>query len=245
MPGREHEAVVPQPKGAPSPPRWDLDFDRLASDLAPLGSATRLRLLNYLTTPRYLEEIASFLQMNRYAAKKHVDQLLEAGMITRTPAQRGDALVVEYRIVQEKLFEVFDAMRALGTLRPVGASRDDTSRTKAAEAHPSDRRAGAESPRLVVVYGIEVGASHVVDGGAQPWLIGRDATCGLSLQGDPFVSARHAQVEWKGGAHVLTDLFSTNGTTLDWARIDPGRPMPLQNGSIVGVGKTLFVFRDR
>lgn len=234
--------TAPRP---PTPPRWDLDFERLAHDLAPLGSATRLRLLNYLTSPRYLEEIATFLEMNRYAAKKHLDQLVEVGVISKAPAQRAEGLVVEYRIVPEKLFEVFDSMRALGTLRPVGAPPEDLARTKAVEGVPRDRRTELSTPRFVVVYGVDIGTTIPLGAGEGPWMIGREPDCTLRLRSDPFSSGRHAQIERRAGTYHLTDLFSTNGTMLDWERIAPGRALPLTNGQVVGVGKTLLLFRDR
>lgn len=234
------------PPRAPTPPRWDLDFEGLARDLAPLGSATRLRLLNYLTSPRYLEEVATFLEMNRNAAKKHVDQLVKAGVVSKAPAQREGGLVVEYRIVPEKLFEVFDSMRALGTLRPVGAPPVDLARTKAVEGVPRDRTMENVLPRFVVVYGIDVGATvPVTPTGDAPWLMGREKDCPLQLSNDPFASGRHAQIERRAGVFQLTDLFSTNGTMLDWERIPPGRAMPLANGHVVGIGKTILLFRDR
>lgn len=230
---------------APTPPRWDLDFAGLARDLSPLGSATRLRLLNYLTTPRYLEEIATFLEMNRNAAKKHIDQLVETGVVSKSPAQRDEGLVIEYRIVPEKLFEVFDAMRALGTLRPLGAPVDDLARTKAAVGVARDRSAENARPRLVVVYGVDLGATVPLADGTGPLFAGRDPACQVRLGNDPFASGRHAQIERRGGSFVLTDLFSTNGTLLDWERIPPGQAMPLANGHVVGMGKTLLLFRDR
>ncbi|HVM44372.1 MAG TPA: FHA domain-containing protein [Candidatus Thermoplasmatota archaeon] len=231
----------PQP---PTPPRWDLDFEGLARDLAPLGSGTRLRLLNYLTSPRYLEEIAGFLEMNRNAAKKHVDQLVGSGVVSKAPAQRDEGLVVEYRIVPEKLFEVFDAMRALGTLRPLGVAPDDLARTKAVVAGARDRTAENSAPRLVVVYGVDLGAAHRLESG-NAWSIGREKGCGIQLINDPFASSRHAQIERRAGGFEITDLFSRNGTLLDWDRLPPGQAMPLANGQVVGIGKTLLLFRDR
>lgn len=236
------------PPRPPTPPRWDIDFVGLARDLSPLGSATRLRLLNYLTTPRYLEEVATFLEMNRYAAKKHLDQLLETGVVSKAPAQRAEGLVIEYRIVPEKLFEVFDAMRALGTLRPLGGPLEDLARTKAVVGVPRDRRAEAETPRLIVVYGVDLGATVPLARGPakeDAWSIGRDPECALQLRSDPFASGRHAEIQRVAGAFQVTDLFSTNGTLVDWERITPGKATPLANGQVLGVGKTLLLFRDR
>lgn len=232
-----------------TPPRWDLDFEALARDLRPLGSPTRVRLLNLLTVPRYLEEIASFLKINRYAAKKHMDQLVKTGLVTKTPTQRTQGLVVEYRVVPQKLFELFDSMRALGTLRPAlgGTEVARVDRTKFSAPAKARTAADALTPRFVVVYGVDLGTIVPLEStkGASAWTIGRDAGCDMRLEADPFASARHARIERQGGAYTLTDLYSTNGTFLEWERLAPGQPRPLDNGHVVGVGKTLLLFRNR
>ncbi|HEX2022920.1 MAG TPA: FHA domain-containing protein, partial [Candidatus Thermoplasmatota archaeon] len=78
-----------------------------------------------------------------------------------------------------------------------------------------------------------------------PWIVGRDPECEVHLPGDAFVSGKHAQIERHGGAHRVRDLFSKNGTLLDWERLPAGEPRPLENGQVVGIGKTLLLFRDR
>jgi len=242
-------AGMASPPVAASPPRWDLDFEALAKELRPLGNPTRVRLLNLLTVPRYLEEIASYLKINRYAAKKHMDQLVRTGLVSKTPTQREQGLVVEYRVVPQKLFELFDSMRALGTLRPVPGIReaprvDRTKLSTPAKARPSS---DALAPRLVVVYGVDLGTVIPLESakGGASWTLGRDAACDARLESDPFASARHVRIDRQGGSYTITDLYSTNGTFLEWERLPAGQPRALENGHVVGVGKTLFLFRTR
>lgn len=235
--------VVPSP--SPAPPRWDLDYEALARDLSPLGNATRLRLLNYLTRPHYLEEIASFLKVNRSAAKKHLDQLVEAGLVARHAGMRDSGPVVEYRIVPERLFEVFDHTRSLGTLRPSGAAAD-LSRTKVGAPATAVVLETDARPRLHVAYGVEIGSVIVLPELKAPATLGRDArSCDVVVGADPFVSSRHAQIAGTKDGFLLTDLYSTNGTLVDGVRIAPGTPVPLRNGHIVTLGRTLLVFRNR
>lgn len=247
--GKDAGVVASRPSPLPTtPPRWDIDFEAFARDVAPLGNPTRVRLLNYLTLPRYLEEIASFLVMNRNAARKHVEELLRAGFVAKAAAQRETGLVVEYRLVSEKLFELFDTMRAVGTLRPIEPGGNaPTVRTKQVEATARRPGGGSDEPRLVVVYGVNLGAAVPLAGkrDGAPWVLGREPDCDVRLASDPFASGRHAQVECREGGFLATDLYSKNGTMVDWERIPPGQPVPLENGQIVGVGKTLFLFRNR
>jgi pSer/pThr/pTyr-binding forkhead associated (FHA) protein len=79
-----------------------------------------------------------------------------------------------------------------------------------------------------------------VGGGIQ---IGR----GVSLTGsgppfdDPRVSRAHAEITRASGGYQICDLGSTNGTFVDGARVN--EPFPIQDGSVIGVGPYVFVFR--
>jgi pSer/pThr/pTyr-binding forkhead associated (FHA) protein len=79
--------------------------------------------------------------------------------------------------------------------------------------------------------------------GSGPWLIGRESTAQVCLDFDPFVSSRHAEVRRKDDGFEVADLYSRNGTRLDWQGLDRGGQRELADGSIVGVGRSLLVFR--
>lgn len=224
------------------PPRWDLDLDALAASLTPLSNATRLRLLNHLVVPRHLEELAGLLGMNRSAARKHVEQLVEAGFATRTPVQRGGSFVVEYSVDPARVFEAFDTLRSLATLRPAFAP---ASQTKSDEPLVPGAGVAAAAPCLVEAYGVEVGKLHPLAGARDAWTLGRDAGADIPLPADPFISGRHAIVERATTGFALRDLGSRNGTFVDGSRLPVGEARALANGSIVGIGHTLLVFRSK
>ena len=48
--------------------------------------------------------------------------------------------------------------------------------------------------------------------------IGRDPQCGVFIDA-PLLSRDHARVDYRGGAHVLVDLGSTNFTKVNGQRI--------------------------
>ncbi len=58
---------------------------------------------------------------------------------------------------------------------------------------------------------------------------------------DPNVSGFHAEVSREGGAYVLRDLGSTNGTLVDG---EPVTELALQHGARIRMGATRFVFVD-
>lgn len=94
--------------------------------------------------------------------------------------------------------------------------------------------------RLVVVASdiLPLGAAVVLD---QPEvLLGRDPRAAAVLDGDDFVSGRHAMVRARGGAPTVTDLGSTNGTYVNGERI--AAETPLQEGDEVAVGSTRMIY---
>jgi adenylate cyclase len=77
------------------------------------------------------------------------------------------------------------------------------------------------------------------------FVIGKDIACGLRLQGDPYVSIFHAKVLQDGGAWVIEDLGSTNGTWVNaggtpaaWRRVRARAPLYM--GDQVRIGHTVL-----
>ncbi|MDR1884966.1 MAG: FHA domain-containing protein [Synergistaceae bacterium] len=66
-------------------------------------------------------------------------------------------------------------------------------------------------------------------------VLGRSGETLEFFSGIMTVSRRHARVESRGDAWQIEDLGSTNGTWVNGARIDPGRPLPLKPGDTVAL----------
>lgn len=66
-------------------------------------------------------------------------------------------------------------------------------------------------------------------------LVGRGPECALRLSGT-YVSAQHALIRWHDRAWELLDRGSRNGTRLDDAALEPGRPYALNKGAIITFG---------
>ncbi|MGQ0537152.1 MAG: FHA domain-containing protein [Methanobacteriota archaeon] len=231
-----------------SVPRLDIDFESLAKDLHPLGNPKRLHLLHYLTQPHYLEEVASELKMARQSAQKHIDQLLEVGVIRKQHGERASGPVTEYLLDQRRLFTINEEFGKLGTLQPKGgaASMEMLSRTQLSPAMPPREPPTEDAtPRLVIVHGMKIGTVVKLKPGKGSWLVGRDTSADVPVDYDPFISNRHAEIRAEQGKFKLVDAFSTNGTFLNWRRVDRGAATDLRHGDVVGVGKTLLLFRER
>lgn len=76
------------------------------------------------------------------------------------------------------------------------------------------------------------------------WVVGsRVESTALKLS-YPQVSGRHFQFVFSGSAWCVEDLNSTNGTSVDGRRLEPGQPAPLSAGSTLGLGISLSAVVD-
>ena len=73
--------------------------------------------------------------------------------------------------------------------------------------------------------------------------VGRAGGCDVVID-DDSVSARHARLEFEGGAWRITDLGSTNGTAIGGAKLAPNVPAPLPYGSLVRFGGVKLEFQE-
>lgn len=216
-------------------------FDALAAYLKVLGNPKRLHLLQFLVHPHYLEEIASELKMARQTAQEHVQQLLDIGVVQRVRGKRETGPVTEYVVVPQRLFSIHQEFGKLGVLEPELEEqllRPPTSPLVTGAAAPKEQ----DLPRLTIVHGMRIGQTTALTGQG-PWLLGREATATVVLDYDPFVSSRHAEVRRVANGFEVADLYSSNGTFVEWKRLPRGATQRVENGAVVRVGKTLLLFR--
>ncbi len=69
--------------------------------------------------------------------------------------------------------------------------------------------------------------------------LGRSSRCDVVLD-DPNVSRRHAELRPRGGSWVLTDLGSTNGSSVNGRRIDA--PTVVKAGDEIELGTSVMTF---
>ena len=218
----------------------------LADALAALSSQPRLALLRELRVPKTLREIelpaeeeGSERNLSRQSVRKHLDRLLEVGVVLARDADRVYGETVEYVVNHQKLYALSEAFRGLARLRPVAEPPVDT-------MHAGDAPSGSiRGPCLVLVKGLEEGKVFPLAPPApsRGWVLGRRRDAEVSLDFDPFVSAENSVVEWREGRHVLRDLAaSRNGTLVNFRPLPKGGSVPLRHGDLVGVGRTILMF---
>lgn len=96
-------------------------------------------------------------------------------------------------------------------------------------------------PRLRVeqAMGLRSGDEYDLSQGA---VLGRGDAADIRLE-DPFASSRHARLVRQGGAVVLEDMGSTNGTYLNEELLSG--PQPLHPGDRVRIGDSEFTYLER
>lgn len=230
--------------------------DRAASDrelcryLAALSVPNRIALLRKLQLPHALGDIAlpavrarGALQpsraLSRTAVQEHLGKLHELGLVEARSVVRDGRRVTEYVVNHARLFVLVEELRDLGLIR---ASRGGPEGTVAGAATEGEVRL-PQGPALVVVGGPLEGAAFALSG-AGPWRVGRGEGLEVPLPHDPFVSKENAVVRGKGAARVVEALAgSKNGTRVNWRPLRPGETAALAPGDVLGVGRSLLVFR--
>lgn len=96
-------------------------------------------------------------------------------------------------------------------------------------------RGAAVTPRGLTGWELEIGGLRLPLS-ERPFVLGRDPECELPLK-DPRVSWRHLRLELTGGAPLLTDLGSSNGTYVNGVRVD-SEPRSLRRETIIQIGDT-------
>jgi phage tail-like protein len=103
---------------------------------------------------------------------------------------------------------------------------------------------GAVSPQqvgqLIVLRGDEVVTTAPLTSGELT--IGRGPDNGLVLS-DQTVSGHHARLHVEGDDHLLTDVGSTNGTTVDGVRLLRNQPIRLTDGCVIQIGGFDLIYK--
>lgn len=236
--------------------RQGLDLDRLETYLKALAYSARLELLLHLRQPRTMDEIhltAGTEQpgtpgrvLTRQAIQNHLDQLVEVGLvrvgITQRKGRRG---IHEYTLDLPRLFALTEELRKVTMLPPERPIDPFATQGLSAEVQPT----WEDGAKLVLVHGIGEGSAFALLTKAlappRGWVVGRAPDAAVRLEYDPFVSSENAEILREGKGYRLLDLRSArNGTHVNWRVLPRGSEVPLRDGDVIGVGRTLLVFRS-
>lgn len=214
------------------------DASQLVRVLEALASPTRLALLHRLASPAFVPDLARELALTRQTLQKHLDALVEVGLVHAQPARRGALPATQYVTSPAGLFGFKESVKAIAV---PDARLLPALPTRLADS-PSPQRE-RDGPGLLLVHGDAPGRWYPLRGGPT-WVVGRDARDDVPLSYDPFASVRHAMVRRDGATWRVTDLRSTNGTSVNFAPLAPGESATLRAGDVLTVGRSHLVLRD-
>ena len=140
---------------------------------------------------------------------------------TEAPAEAEEAAAEEETSETSEVVEVAEAELP----EEVVEAEEETP----VEARPPARLISADASR-----------EHAVVMGTN--IIGRRAGNDIVLTDDPYVSGSHAELVADERGFWLTDVGSTNGTTLNGTRIAPDNKMALNDGDEIVFGQTALRF---
>lgn len=133
------------------------------------------------------------------------------------------------------LLYLFIILIARTATKDIGGAPQESIVLGAAEAARLRAEHGVGPARFAVVTSPELPAGGAIEVSG-PTILGREPGSGIRLEGDDYVSARHARLEPRPDGTWVEDLGSTNGTFVNGARVDGARR--LQAGDVVRVGST-------
>jgi hypothetical protein len=199
----------------------------------------------------------------KQAVRRHVRTLSELGLLVELEEKSGvSSGASRYCVDLPKLFLFLEDLRGhLGSLQGdeapwdpevlgVRVPRDSflpqngSTRTLRLPHEPALEDDG---PRLVVVRGLREGQVVPLDSeeGEGRSSIGRSPECEVRLEYDPYLAPVQAHVEGDdGGFRLVDEPGSANPTVHNWEALEDGGSVRLRDGDMVGVGRSLLLFRD-
>lgn len=99
-----------------------------------------------------------------------------------------------------------------------------------------------KGPEIIFTFGLRSGEAVKINDARV--VIGRDPEADIVLD-SPYVSRKHAEIQFKGGYWFITDLNSKNGVFRNMNRIQPGSQILLNDRDQIQIGSVCaFEFRD-
>lgn len=237
-----------------------IDADALEQNLKVLAFANRIELLSILRTPRALDEIDLMptisqaganpeRNISRQAVRNHIEKLMEVGLVRMRMSERrghkGRRSVQEYFVDHARLFAVVDELRRLSLIHTKVEPDPFATSTLEQIGEPT----WPDGLKVIVVRGTQEGRAlplrHTDLQAPRGWVIGRSPRCAVRLEYDPYISSENSEIVHDADGYRLLDMRNArNGTFLNWRRLPVGGEVRLRSGDIIGVGRSLLLFRQ-
>lgn len=232
---------------------YDDRWQEASTYLKVLGHPNRLALVAGLREPTPISQIELHpgdpskreRVLTRQGIRHHLNKLQDLGLVkVHTTGNGGGSF--RYEADLAGLYRVSEMLSDIASSGEPRVLEGDDATPLASPMRESPRR--DTRAQLVLVHGIErarlfpLSASGPAED--RGWVVGSHPSCDVQVKHDPFVEGKHCEIVPDGDGYRLIDLrISPAGTWLNWDRLEVGGDRPLVTGDVVGVGRSLFVFR--
>ena len=96
----------------------------------------------------------------------------------------------------------------------------------------------AQEAILIIESGVASTAPLSI--GGEPQILGKSNDADISIE-NPFVSRTHCKIEISDGQYKISDLGSTNGTSINGTDIEPNSPHDLNNRDLISLGRSVNI----
>lgn len=186
-----------------------------------------------------MPELVDEIKITRQALKKHLDELEDVDLIIAKPSRRGALPATEYRTNPAGLFAFKENVRGIA----VFTDPRNMPPLPTITVHHDGSTAPTGASGLLLVHGDQPGKWFGMPAAGNV-VIGRDVVADVPLVYDACASSRHALLRRGPSTWTLTDLRSTNGTTLNYRPVPPGQAITLRSGDLITIGRSHLLFRD-
>lgn len=221
--------------------REEVDYDALAKSMQLLSDPQRLRLVRGLIEGKSAEETLAADPRTRMAdtterlrqAREELAALKQGNFVS---TKAGDKVEAN----PQALYQLAQEIKRLATKSV--AEVQDLGQTVMAPREFAP--IGTRGPRFILVSGLGEGRTFPLVSGKK-MVLGRATTADVALDYDPFVSSLNSIIEDDRGKFRIIDVpEARNGTSINFRRLPRGGSQFLENGDVVGVGRSLLVFRS-
>lgn len=223
--------------------RTTQDDEALARGFDALANAVRLALLRELRSPKLLGAIRVAAEgedavISRQSVRRHLDVLLETGLVTQRETRGTRGETTEYALNPQRLFVLAEEALELAHMR------SDLEPDAPTMPLGSTAPRALPGPCLVLVHGAAIGHVFPLSPPATRWRIGRHRDVEVALDFDPFASGESAVIERAQGGHEIVDApAGRNPTRLNLVALPRGGRARLRHGDLIGVGRSLLLYR--
>ncbi|WP_048148904.1 FHA domain-containing protein [Methanolacinia paynteri] len=225
-------------------------LEELLEYLQAISNPVRLEIITFIERgPRSVREIANHINSNYDNTKKHIDRLLNAGIIKKEPGigketSRGALPVWKYSLMYGGIESIIRNLNSFSNLDLKIIS------DKAMEAIEilNENLSGpaGKEPYLQVLGGdddkkIFPVISPLTKIGRTTGKYFEEDKCSVILSGSYLsvtrISGIHAEIQKNGTQYIFSDPGSTNGSYINYKLVIKGESIILSDGDIIDLGR--------